>query len=392
LAPKIAAPRVVNIDDLRRLAQRRLPRMAFDYIDGGSDYEVTLRENSRAFDDVLFRPKNAVATAAVSLETTVVGTPLDLPIMLAPAGMSRLFYPRGEEAVARAAGEAGTAYILSTFAGMRLEDVKAATRGPMWYQLYLAGSRDVAKAAIARAKAAGYTALVVTIDTAVAGYRTRDIRNGANELLSRNPLVMYPYVWQVLSRPRWLASYYADGGSLYFPNVVIPGKGPMAWGGVAGALADSTVAWADLEWIRDVWDGPVVVKGVYTADDARRAVDEGAVAVIVSNHGGRQLDGVAPAIRMLPEVVAAVGDRTEVLFDSGIRRGSDIAKALCLGARAVLIGRAYLYGVAAAGSPGVARSIEILRDELTRTLKLLGVASIAELGESYVEIPESWRR
>src|SRR5690606_3563677 len=257
-----------------------------------------------------FRPRNAVMTRSISLATSVIGTPLDLPILLAPAGMSRLFHPRGEEAVAKAAGDAGIGYILSTFAGTRLEDVKAATKGPMWYQLYLAGSREVSIAAIERAKAAGYGVLVVTIDTAIGGYRTRDVRNGAAELLSRNPFVMFPYVAQVLSRPRWLARYLADGGSLFFPNVVLPETGPMAWGGVAGALADSVVSWKDFDWIRQVWDGPVVVKGVYTADDARRAVDHGAAGVIVSNHGGRQLDGVAPAIRTLPEVVAAVGTRT----------------------------------------------------------------------------------
>src|SRR5262245_10287639 len=381
----LGPPGVLNIEDLRRLARRRLPRAVFDYIDGGADAEITLRENCRVFDLVTFRPRCAVATPESDLRTTVLGTTLDLPFLLAPVGSTRLFYPRGEAVAAREAGKAGTAYVLSTFSGTSLEEVKAAASGPTWYQLYIAGGRDVALAGIARARKAGYSILVVTIDTPVSGLRERDVRNGVRELASRRPLEMLPFLPQILSRPRWVAGFLGDGGLMAFPNVVIPGKGPMLYADVGVALAQSMATWSDLKWIREAWGGPIVIKGVLTAADARRAADEGAVGVVVSNHGGRQLDTVSASLRALPEVVEAVGDRIDVLMDGGIRRGSDIVKAICLGARAVLIGRAYVYGLAAAGGPGVARAIEILRTDVVRTLKLLGCPSIKELNRSYVE-------
>lgn len=382
--------RALTIADLRRLAERRAPRMVFDYIDGGADAEVTLRENCRVFEDVTFRPRGAVATPQVTLATTVLGTTLDVPFLLAPLGSSRLFYPRGEEVAARAAGEAGTGYILSTLSGCRLEDVKRATAGPAWYQVYLVGGRDVARAAIERAAAAGFSALVLTVDTPVAGQRERDTRNGVKELLSFKPWTMAPHLLQILTRPRWFAGFIADGGLMSFPNVVLPGTGPMPYASVGPALEESVVTWADLEWIRKIWTGPVVAKGILTGDDARRAVDAGVQAVVVSNHGGRQLDTVSPTLRALPEVVAAVAGRLEVLFDGGIRRGSDIAKAICLGARAVLVGRAYGYGLAAAGGAGVRRAVDILKGDLTRTLKLLGCASPQGLDATFVGVPSDW--
>jgi isopentenyl diphosphate isomerase/L-lactate dehydrogenase-like FMN-dependent dehydrogenase len=391
MARALAAPRVVNIDDLRHRARRRLPRVVFDYIDGAAEAEVTLRENRHVFDQVKFRPRAAVVAPSLELATTVLGTRLALPFLLAPVGSTRMFYPRGEVVAAHAAGEAGTGYTLSTLSGCKLEDVKAATTGPCWYQVYLVGGREVAKAAIARARAAGYSALVLTVDTPVSGLRERDVRNGTKELVSRNPVSMFPFLWQFLARPRWLAGFLADGGMMSFPNVVLPGTGPMAYAEVGPALEQSAVSWSDLGWIRDAWGGPIVIKGVLTAEDARRSVEAGAAAIIVSNHGGRQLDGVSATLRALPEVVAAVKGRTEVLMDGGIRRGSDIAKALCLGARAVLIGRAYAYGLGAGGGAGVARAIEILRADLARTLKLLGCASLSDLDRSFVEVPADWR-
>jgi L-lactate dehydrogenase (cytochrome) len=385
-----AVSRALNIADLRDLAKRRIPRVAFDYIDGGADAEITLRENSRVFEDVIFRPRCAVATSTCDLSTTVLGQPVALPFLLAPVGSSRLFHPGGEVAAASAAGKAGTGYIQSTLSGSRLEDVRAASRGPCWYQVYLVGGREIATAMIERAKAAGFTALVVTIDTPVAGQRERDTRNGTKELLSRRPFAVLPYLPQILSRPRWLAAFLADGGLMNFPNVVLS-DGPMAYADVGAALEKSVVCWQDLSWIRELWKGPIIIKGVHTGEDARRAIDEGADAIVVSNHGGRQLDGVSSTLRMLPEVIAAVDGRVEVLMDSGIRRGSDIVKALCLGARGVLVGRAYAYGLSAGGEAGVTRAIEILRSELVRTLKLLGCASIHDLDRSYIEIPAAWR-
>ena len=373
---------IVNIEDLRQAARRRLPRSVFDYIDGGADAEVTLRENVRAYEDIAFRPKSAVKIPEVGLSTTVLGTTIALPFILAPVGSSRMFWPRGEEVAAKVAGAAGTIYSLSTLSGCRLEDVRKATPGTAWFQLYLCGGRDVASATIQRAKDVGYSALILTIDTGVAGLRERDFRNGSKELLTRS-WPMLPYAGQFISRPRWLAGFFGDGGLMSFPNVMLP-DGPMLYADVGAALEQSTVTWADLKWIREIWKGPIVIKGVHIGDDAKRAVDEGADAIVVSNHGGRQLDGVAATIRVLPEVVAAVGGRTEVLLDGGIRRGSDIVKARCLGARAVLIGRAYAYGLGAAGGPGVTRAVEILRTDVVRTMKLLGCASVAELDRSYV--------
>jgi isopentenyl diphosphate isomerase/L-lactate dehydrogenase-like FMN-dependent dehydrogenase len=386
----VASPRVVSIEDFRPIARQRLPQSVFDYLDGGAEGEVTLRENCRIFNDVTFRPRHAVAIADCSLCTTVLGFKLSLPFLLAPVGYSRLMHPGGEVAAARAAGRAGTGYILSTISGHKLEDVKAASSGPVFYQLYLMGGRGAAEAVIERARVAGFSALVVTIDTPVSGIRERDYRNGMKELISGGVLDKIPYLPQILSRPGWLISYLLDGGLPGLPNVVIPGKGQMPLVDINAALAESTPTWADLRWIREIWKGPIVIKGVLTADDARRAVDEGVAAISVSNHGGRQLDGVPASLRALPEVVEAVQGRIEVLMDGGIRRGTDIAKALAMGARAVLCGRAYAYGLAAAGEAGVDRAIEILRVDLERTLRLLGCPSVAALDRSYVNVPKSW--
>jgi L-lactate dehydrogenase (cytochrome) len=364
--------------------------MAFDYIDGGADAEITLRENSRVFEDVMFRPRCAVATTACDLRTTVLGTTFSLPFLLAPVGSSRLFYPKGEVVAARAAGKAGTGYIQSTLSGSRLEDVKAGTTGPCWYQVYLVGGRDVASAAIERAKAAGFSALVVTIDTPVAGLRERDTRNGAKELIARRFWSMLPFLPQIVTRPRWLLDFIGDGGLMNFPNIVLPGQGPMGYADVGAALEQSMVTWEDLRWIRELWKGPVVIKGAHTGDDARCALDAGADAIVVSNHGGRQLDGVAPTLRVLPEVLEVVNGRIDVLLDSGIRRGSDVVKALCIGAKAVLVGRAYAYGLAAGGEAGVTRAIDILRGDVVRTMKLLGCPSVSALDRSYVDVPPEW--
>jgi isopentenyl diphosphate isomerase/L-lactate dehydrogenase-like FMN-dependent dehydrogenase len=386
----VASPRVVSIEDFRPIARRRVPKAVFDYLDGGAEGEVTLRENCRAFEDITFRPRHAVALESCDLGVRVLGLNLSLPFLLAPVGYSRVMHPGGEVAAARAAGAAGTAYILSTISGHKLEDVKAGSRGPVFYQLYLMGGREAAEGAIERARLAGFSALVVTIDTAVSGIRERYLRNGMKELITGGLLAKVPFLPQVLGHPRWLISFLRDGGLPGLPNVVVPGQGPMGLVDIGAALARAAVTWADLRWIRECWRGPIVVKGVLTGDDARHALDEGAVAVVVSNHGGRQLDCVPASLRALPEVVKAVNGQAEVLMDGGIRRGTDIVKAICLGARAVLCGRAYAYGLAAAGEAGVARAIEILRTDLERTLRLLGCPSIAALDRSYVNVPKSW--
>jgi len=386
----VASPHVVCIADFRPMARRRIPKAVFDYLDGGAEGEVTLRENCRVFEDVTFRPRHAVALEACNLGTRVLGFDLSLPFLLAPVGYSRLMHPGGEVVAARAAGAAGTAYILSTISGHRLEDVKAGSRGPVFYQLYLMGGRGAAEAVIERARVAGFSALVVTIDTAVSGIRERDYRNGMKEMISGGLLEKIPFIPEVLSHPGWLIAYLRDGGLPGLPNVIVPGQGQMPLVDINAALAKAAVTWADLDWIRKLWSGPIVVKGVLTGDDARRAVDAGAAAVSVSNHGGRQLDHLPASLRALPEVVAAVNGQAEVWMDGGIRRGTDIVKAICMGARAVLCGRAYAYGLAAAGEAGVTRAVEILRTDLDRTLRLLGCPSIAALDRSYVNVPKSW--
>lgn len=388
--PALNPAKVVNVEDLRRIAHNRLPAAVFDYLDGGAEAEQTLAENCRAFREVIFRPRGAVAVGACDLRARVLEHELSFPAMLAPVGYSRLMHPEGEVAAARAAGEAGTGYILSTISAHKMENVKAASKGPVWYQLYLLGGREAAEAALDRAGRAGFSALVITVDTPVAGMRERDPRNGMKELLGSSWLAKIPYIPDFLAHPAWLISFLRDGGVPKLENIVIPGKGPMELLDVTAALADATVTWADLRWIRQQWNGPIIVKGILIGEDARRAIDEGAAAVVVSNHGGRQLDSVSPTLRALPEVVAAVSDRFPVLMDGGVRRGSDIAKAICLGARAVLIGRAYAYGLAAAGHAGVTRALQILRTDYERTLRLLGCPSTTALDRSYVETPRAW--
>ena len=387
----LAPPSVVNIKDLRRLARRRLPDAVFDYLDGAADDEVTLKDSERAFKEVIFKPRFAVATPSCDLSVTVLGERLDLPFLLAPIGYSRLMHPRGELAASKAAGRNGTAYILSTMSGHRIEDVKAQSAGPTFYQLYLAGGRGAAEAAITRAKAAGYKALFVTIDTPVAGNRERDVRNGMKELMGRNWLKKAKYVPNIMAHPHWLAGYMADGMSRPFPNIVVPGSGPLQAVDVAAALESAQVSWTDLKWIRQLWSGPIVMKGVMTVDDAKRSVDEGAQGIVVSTHAGRQLDGVAGSLRVLPGIVEAVGDKTEVLFDGGIRRGADVVRAMGLGAKAVLLGRGYAYGMAAAGDAGIERAIEIFRADIIRTLKLLGCPSISQVDSSYVTVRPGFR-
>jgi isopentenyl diphosphate isomerase/L-lactate dehydrogenase-like FMN-dependent dehydrogenase len=381
---------VVNIEDLRRIARQRVPKSVFDYLDGGAEAELTLAENCRAFRDVTFRPRGAVAVAECNLKTRVLGHEISFPAMCAPVGYSRLMHPGGEVSAARAASEAGTGYILSTISGHKMEDVRAASKGPVFYQLYLMGGREAAEGALDRARRAGFSALVITVDTPVAGLRERDPRNGMKELMGSSPFAKIPFLPDIFSHPGWLISFLFDGGVPKLQNVVVPGQGPMEMVDVAAALSKTTVTWQDLRWIRELWTGPIVVKGILIGDDARRAIDEGAAAVVVSNHGGRQLDSVSPTLRALPEIVAAVNGQIEVLMDGGIRRGSDIVKALCLGARAVLCGRAYAYGLAAAGQEGVSRALGILKSDVERTLRLLGCASVSQLDRSFVNIPSVW--
>jgi isopentenyl diphosphate isomerase/L-lactate dehydrogenase-like FMN-dependent dehydrogenase len=379
----------ISIADLRNLARARVPRVIFDYLDGGAGDEITLRENCSAFQDIAFRPRQGVTAPQCDLRTRVLGHELAMPALLAPIGYSRMMHAGGEVAAAHAAGVAGTAFILSTISGHKMETVRKASAGPLWYQLYLIGGRAAAEAAIARAAQSGYSALVVTVDTPIAGMRERDYRNGMRELIGTNLFDKLPFLSQFLTHPRWLVDFLIDGGMPKLENIIVPGEGALPLMDVPSALACAVVIWDDLRWMREMWPGPIVVKGILTGDDAKRAVDHGAAAVVVSNHGGRQLDSARASLKALPEVVAAVGSQVDVLMDGGIRRGGDIVKALCLGARAVLIGRAYAYGLAAAGEAGVARALTILRDDLERTLRLLGCLSVSDLNCSFIEASAS---
>jgi isopentenyl diphosphate isomerase/L-lactate dehydrogenase-like FMN-dependent dehydrogenase len=378
--------RAVNIDDLRELARRSVPKIVFNYIDGGADGEWTLRENRRAFEAVTFRPQQAVAVPSCDLRTRVLGTDLAMPVLLAPVGYLRVMHPGGEIAAARAAGRASVGLILSTVSGHRLEDVKAASSGQVWYQLYLTGGRGSAESAMQRAMDAGYSVLVITIDSTVIGLRERESRDGMEQLLRGSVWSKIPFTPQVLAHPRWLVRFLLDGGLPDMPNIVTPEHGVLRVRDAHTAMKREAFSWGDMQWIRALWKGPIVIKGVLSAEDAKRSLDNGAAAVVVSNHGGRQLDCVPPSLQVLPEIVAAVNGQAEVLMDSGIRRGSDIIKAICLGARAVLCGRAYVYGLAAGGEAGVTRALDILRTDLERCLKLLGCPSVQALNESYVRM------
>jgi len=386
--PRLASPHVVNIADLRALARKRLPNAAFDYLDGAAEGEVTARDNIAAFSEVIFRPRQAVMTNP-DLSIRILGQDLAVPFLLSPIGYSRMLHPRGELAGAGGARRAGTGYILSTISGHPLEKVRE-QNDKVFFQVYLMGGQAATLRAFARAKTLGYKGLFVTIDTAVAGMRERDHRNGMGPLMAKALLPKLPYLPEIMRHPRWLLRFLMDGGMPGLPNVITE-DGPLAATDVGRALTNAHVCWEDLKWIRQAWDGPIVIKGVMGADDAQRAVDEGADGIVVSNHAGRQLDGVAGTLRVLPGIVDRVKGKTAILFDGGIRRGGDIAKALCLGAEACLVGRAYAYGMAAAGDAGVDRALEILKADLVRTMKLLGANTVKELTRELVALKPGFR-
>jgi len=391
-----AAP-IHNVADARKRARKVLPRVVYDYVDGGAEDEVTVAENEQAFRELAFRPRMAVAMGEPDLATTVLGTSVSLPVLLAPAGLIRLLHPDGAAGAGRAANGRGTIWVLSTVAGVSLEAV-ADAGGHRWFQLYAPGGRDDAAATMDRAEAAGYEALVVTVDTPALGNRERDVRNGIAPPLrldARTAVTLGP---QVLARPRWALRMMRDGVSMLgrpktrrsgpAGGAPTPAHADRDSGfGAAGTVSmlASPFTWEDIAWMRTRWTRPLVVKGVLSAGDARLAVDAGADAVIVSNHGGRQLDGAPATARVLPEVVDAVGAHAEVLVDGGVRRGGDVIKALALGARAVLVGRPYLYGLAAAGQRGVEEILDALRAEMVRDMRLLGCPSLAALDASWVE-------
>jgi isopentenyl diphosphate isomerase/L-lactate dehydrogenase-like FMN-dependent dehydrogenase len=314
-----------------------------------------------------------------------------MPLVVAPAGMIRLAHRGGEVAAARAAGRLGTAVGISTLSSYPIEAIATSTTGPVWYQVYFAGGRAGAEIAIDRAKRAGCRALLITVDLAASARREQALPGGEipTRVDLRNALRYAP---QLIGKPQWLFDFLRDGLRIDVPNVrLTPDGAPLSAADASASMRRSAPTWSDLTWIRRQWPGPIAIKGVLSADDARRARDAGVEAVIVSNHGGNALDGVPATLQLLPEIVGAVGHDLEVLMDGGIRRGSDAVKALALGAKAVLIGRSYIWGLAAGGEDGVAQALRLLRDGVSRTLGLLGCPSLAELDDSFVSLPPSWR-
>jgi isopentenyl diphosphate isomerase/L-lactate dehydrogenase-like FMN-dependent dehydrogenase len=354
-----------------------------------------MRANEAAWGRVQFRPRTGVVVrGATDLATEVLGQPISMPVMLAPVGFTRAMDPMGDVAGARAAADAGTRFVQSTMSGHTMAEVAEAGGGSAWFQLYGLGGREGTEQLLGRARAAGFGALVVTLDTSALGNRERDLRYSSGIPLKVDRATMARFAPRVFTHPRWVADVVRDRCTLAVVNAVTlgPEAAPLTVGEALGRWLQSPIGLEDLDWIRRLWPGPIVAKGLLSADDARRAADQGVAAVVVSNHGGRQLDGVSASAPALVDVVDAVGSSLEVYVDGGIRRGMDVVRAVALGARAVLVGRPWAFGLAAAGQPGIARVLSILRSDIDRTLRLLGCPSVAALDRGYVKVPGRWAR
>jgi len=372
-----------SIADLRRIARRRLPRGVFDYIDGGADDEVSLANNSAAFAHLQLVPQVLTDVAEVDSSTEVMGRRIDMPLVLAPTGLSRLFHHLGERAVARAAARAGTVYSLSSASTVSIEDIGALTDGPKWFQIYVWRDRALLSDFMARCRAAGFDALCLTVDVQVAGNRERDLRNG----MALPPRLTARLALDVLRHPLWWANLLARP-PLTLANVAtsmqVEGTGLTTMVDYVNAQFDRSVTWDDARWMIDQWGGPFAIKGILDPADAQRAVAAGATGIIVSNHGGRQLEHAPAPIEVLPEIAAAVAGRADVILDGGVRRGTDVLKAVALGAKACMAGRPYLYGLAAGGEAGVDRALGLLKDEIRRDMALLGVRDLGQLGPARI--------
>jgi isopentenyl diphosphate isomerase/L-lactate dehydrogenase-like FMN-dependent dehydrogenase len=368
---------IANVEDARRLARRRMPKIFFDYVDGAAFSEQTARANVEDFDEWLLNQRVMVNVAERDISTTFLGVRRPLPFMLGPVGFSGLFAPHGEILAARAAHAAGIPFCLSNFGIASLEKLRAATTGPIWFQLYVQKDRSLAEAFMQRAERAGVEALCVTVDTTIGGVRERDNRNGFRNATHVTPRIAVG----LLARPLWCLRMAMAGtpriGNLSdrpeFGNKVLEQATRL------GGQMDATLSWTDLARIRERWRGKLVIKGILNAEDALRAADCGADALVVSNHGGRQLDCAPSTISVLPEIVQAVGGRLDVLLDGGVRRGAQIVKAIALGAKGVLLGRAYAYALGAAGGEGVARVIRLLATEVDVTIGHMGMTKVSEL-------------
>lgn len=373
----------VSVADLRAIANRRLPGGVFDYIDGGADDELTMRSNSEAYRRVSFRPRILRDVSEVDTSSTLLGKALTFPLVLAPTGFTRIADPAGELAVARAAQRAGIPYSLSTLGTRSIEEVAAVSSGRLWFQVYVWKDRGLVADMVQRAADSGYEALCLTVDTAVFGKRERDVRRG----FTLPPKIGLSTIFDGIIHPAWTWQFL-NSEPIVFANVAGHSVGE---GGETVSLAefvaeqfDPGLSWSDIEWLRARWGGPIVIKGIQTVEDAVVAADEGLDAIALSNHGGRQLDTAPATLDLLPSVADAVGGRIEVICDGGVRRGSDIVKALALGATACMAGRAYLYGLGAAGEPGVDHVLDLLASDMRRTMALIGCRSVKELDREYV--------
>lgn len=377
-----------NVDDFRRLAKQRLPAPLFHFLDGGADDEFTLRRNTSSFEDCRLVPDALADLTGMDLSTTVLGQKIDWPVIFAPTGVNRLFHHDGERAAARAAEKLGTFYSLSTLSTVSIEEIGAIGNGPKCFQLYIHKDREMTYEFVDRARAANFGALALTVDTLVAGNRERDHKTGMMmpPRLTLSSLLSFATHWHwafnYLTHEKFELSNVADrigSGTSSLTSVI----------DYVNSQFDQSVTWADAEQLIARWNGPFAIKGIMSVGDARRAVDVGATAIMLSNHGGRQLDGAPAPFEQLPAIADAVGDKIEIILDGGVRRGSHVLKALAMGARACSVGRGYLYPLAAAGQPGVERALGRLRDEIERSMVLMGCAKLSQLDRSKIMYPGS---
>lgn len=375
--------RSATVDDLRRISRRRLPRGVFDYIDGGAEDELTMRANAQAYRDVTFSPRVLRDVSEVDTSSTLLGKPLPFPLVLAPTGFTRIAHPDGELAVARAAKRAAIPYSLSTLGTRSIEEVAAVGSDRLWFQVYTWRDRDLVAELVRRAADSGYEALCLTVDTAVLGRRERDVRRG----FTLPPKVGPSTILDGIVHPGW-SWQFLNSDPIVFANVAgigeLDGTDAITLADYVGQQFDPALSWDEVGWLRENWDGPIVVKGIQSVEDAVIAADHGVEAIAISNHGGRQLDSAPATLDLVPAVADAVGGNTEIICDGGARRGSDIVKAVALGADAVMAGRPYLYGLGAAGEAGVDQVLSNFASEMARTMALIGCTSVKELGREYI--------
>ena len=373
-----------DLDDLRAIAKKRLPGGVFDYFDGAAEDEVTKVENSRAFANVELRPRILRDVSKIDTSTTIMGQPVPFPIALSPTGFTRIAHPQGELAVARVAGRFGLPFTLSTLGTRSIEEVAAVATGPLWYQLYVWKDRGLSRELVQRAKAAGYKSIMLTVDTPVFGRRERDVRRG----FTLPPKIGLETFIDGIRHPKWTWDFVRNE-PITFSAVAgrsdVDGSRAITLADYVNSQFDPTLSWKDLAWIREESGLPIMLKGIQCVEDALVAAEMGVDAIALSNHGGRQYDGSPAPIALLPEVMQAVGDRIEVLVDGGVRRGSDVVKACALGARGVMLGRPYLYGLGAAGEPGVKWALDHITQGVTRTMALIGETSIANMSDGVVK-------